>query len=227
MAADHAEEDPATAEEVPLGDGRTEVVDCVGIAEGVVADHTAEAAGCNSEERSWDDSSEVPEAGVEEVAGDRVEDHPEADPVVEDLAVEDDGCSATEDLHIHLGDHLEGQELEGLCMARGCEDHRELVGLGLEEDPVGVGLGGHYNHCMVQMSENHRVRPDCRLCRLEEHRRRVVVAAHIRTEEAAADRSSGEEVLPEEEVVEGSCIDPTCLGASSQYVCDSDSRHLR
>lgn len=211
MAADHAE-DPATAVEVRLGEGRIEVVDCYEIAGGAVADHTAGAAGCSSEERSWDDNFEVPRAGVEEVAGDRVEDredHFEVDLVVNDHAAEDDGCSATEDLHIRLGGHLEGQELEDLRRAQGCGDHKELVGLDLEEDPVVVGLVDHCSHCMLQVNESHHVRPDCRLCRLEEQRRRVVVAAHIRTEDAVAGRSSREELQLEEEGVEGSCIDPT------------------
>jgi hypothetical protein len=79
----------------------------------------------------------------------------------------------------------------------------------------------------VKRNENHHVRLDCRLCRLEEHHRLVEVAAHIRTEDAvaAADRSSMEEGQVGGEGGGGSCIElPTYLGVSCQLLEDSTRR---
>jgi hypothetical protein len=79
----------------------------------------------------------------------------------------------------------------------------------------------------VKRNENHHVRLDCRLCRLEEHHRLVEVAAHIRTEDAvaAADRSSMEEGQVGGEGGRGSCIElPTYLGVSCQLLEDSTRR---
>lgn len=234
MVADHAEEDPATAVVDHLGEDHIEVAGCVGIAEGVVVDRTVGGAGCSSGEHSWDDSFEVPKAGVEGAA----EDHFEVDLAVGDHAAEDDDCSATESLHNRPVDHHEGQdladqELEGLCKGRGCGDRMELVGLDLEEDPAVVGLVADLDHAVdhcnrlyvdrAKGNESHHVHLDCHLYRLEEHPRRVEVAAHIRTEDAAAGRNSLEEVQEEEVVVEENCMVPTCLVVGGR-LCDSARR---
>ena len=218
MVADHAEGVPATAVEDRLVEDRTGVVDCVGIAEGVVEDRTAGVVGYNFEEHNWDDSFEVPRAEVEEAVVDHAEGRFEVG-LGEDHVAGDDDYSATEDHRNRLVDHPGGQapvdqELEVLNKVRDCGDRMEQVDL--EEDPVVAGRVEHLDHVVDHCShyvgraqhENHHVHLDYHLCRLEGHHRRVEVAAHIRTEDAAAGRSlqeGGQEV----EEGEGSCIDLT------------------
>lgn len=228
MAAGHAEEDLTTVVGDRLEEDRTVVVDCAGIAAGVVGARTAGVAVGRPEERSWGDSSEEPTVEAEAVVADHVEDHFEVGRA-EGHAAEGDGYSATEeleDLDNHLADlpeeGLAEQELGGLCMAQGC------VGRSLEDLAV-AALVGDLGHCSrlhvgkVKVDENHHVRLGCLLCHLEEHHRRVEAAARIRTEVvAAADRSLMEGAQVVEEGVEGSCIDlATCLLVNWELPGDS------
>ena len=68
----------------------------------------------------------------------------------------------------------------------------------------------HYVVGMAQLHGSRLVHPEFRFCRLEEHHHHVGVAAHIRIEDAAAGRSSQEEVRGEE-AGEGSCTVLTFL----------------
>lgn len=233
MVADHAEEGLTIVVEIRHGEDRTGVVDYAGIVGEAVVDRTAEGDGCSSEAHSLDDSFEVPMVEVEGVAVDHAEGR-----VEEGHAAEGGDCSATDHPdNLLVGrsaeEDLAVQELEGRYMVQGYGDHIQLVGRDLEEDPAVVGLEHVVGHCSrlyagkVKRNENHHVRLDCRLCRLEEHHRLVEVAAHIRTEDAvaAADRSSMEEGQVGGEGGRGSCIElPTYLGVSCQLLEDSTRR---